>query len=413
MGNLLIVKGSGPYQVERPLCAAEGSSVAEVAVDRKCGEAVLRGAPVYVPGVLGCSPKVQPGDPVAVSVSLAAMTRGTTLGSEHDAGARDGGRFFLGMGEALMGRSEIFRRTEGMAVRMVQPLFRIPHAEGLLPGAAMLQNLPSAVAAAVLAPRPGTRVLDMCAAPGGKTTALAELSGDAAEVVALDRTHAKVSNIVRLAEELGLSSIRAYKMDASKAVLRDGCAADELRRGQPRAPQSAKAEARRQRREAAMLARGIEPSTPTTYDPPCGGWPPAHFDYILLDAPCSGLGLRPRLAQTATLRDLEGAAAYQRRLLEAAVALLRPGGFLVYSTCSIWPGENEANVRYALDRFGCLELVPAEPQIGGPGLTAPSDREFASGWLTETEAEKVQRFDPASALDTIGFFIAKFQKKNV
>jgi hypothetical protein len=56
----------------------------------------------------------------------------------------------------------------------------------------MLQNLPSIVAALVLAPLPGSRVLDMCAAPGGKTTLIAQLMGDSGEVVALDRSHAKV-----------------------------------------------------------------------------------------------------------------------------------------------------------------------------------------------------------------------------
>lgn len=64
---------------------------------------------------------------------------------------------------------------------------------GVLPGMVTLQNLPSAVAAMVLDPKPGWRVLDMCAAPGGKTTAIAQLMEDTGEVIALDRTHAKVS----------------------------------------------------------------------------------------------------------------------------------------------------------------------------------------------------------------------------
>jgi 16S rRNA C967 or C1407 C5-methylase (RsmB/RsmF family) len=63
---------------------------------------------------------------------------------------------------------------------------------GLLRGQVMLQALPSIVAALALAPAPGSRVLDMCSAPGGKTTALAQLMGDQGEVVALDRTETKV-----------------------------------------------------------------------------------------------------------------------------------------------------------------------------------------------------------------------------
>lgn len=59
----------------------------------------------------------------------------------------------------------------------------------------MLQNLPSVVAALALAPTPGTKVLDMCAAPGGKTTMIAQLMGDRGEVIGLDRSHAKVRHL--------------------------------------------------------------------------------------------------------------------------------------------------------------------------------------------------------------------------
>jgi len=67
---------------------------------------------------------------------------------------------------------------------------------------------------------------------------------------------------------------------------------------------------------------------------------PESFDHVLLDAPCSGLGLRPRLQQGATLEGLRECGAYQRVLISAAVPLLKPGGSLVYSTCTINPGES-------------------------------------------------------------------------
>jgi len=88
----------------------------------------------------------------------------------------------------------------------------------------MLQNLPSIVAAQALNPTPGSRVLDMCAAPGGKTTMLAQIMGGVGEIVAGDRSHAKVDDIKALAEELGCSScVTAYKMDSTKLL----AAADE------------------------------------------------------------------------------------------------------------------------------------------------------------------------------------------
>lgn len=97
-------------------------------------------------------------------------------------------------------------------------------------------------------------------------------------------------------------------------------------------------------------------------------------------------------------------------MFDQAVQLVRPGGVLVYSTCTINPGENEAVVRYALDTYKFLSLAPQNPRIGGPGLVGRF--EFPDGyieeWLRPGEEQLVQRFDPSSPLDTIGFFIAKF-----
>lgn len=105
--------------------------------------------------------------------------------------------------------------------------------------------------------------------------------------------------------------------------------------------------------------------------------------------------------------------------------------------------ENEINVRQALDTYPCLQLVPAQPFVGGPGLKGPADAarfaavleraaascgdqsnpsvtvamreaaavlEGAGCWLTEQQAGMVQRFSPGGVHDTIGFFVAKFQK---
>ena len=71
-------------------------------------------------------------------------------------------------------------------------------------------------------------------------------------------------------------------------------------------------------------------------------FPPESFDFILCDAPCTALGLKPRLSQPVTAKELVATASYQRALLHTAVALLRPGGALVFSTCTISPLENES-----------------------------------------------------------------------
>ena len=96
---------------------------------------------------------------------------------------------------------------------------------------------------------------------------------------------------------------------------------------------------------------------------------PESFDRIMLDPSCSALGLRPRLLHDRTsVAELQGYAKLQRILLRWAVKLLKPGGTLVFSTCTFNPLENEANVAFALRTFP-LQLVPqGRFHLGGPGL---------------------------------------------
>ena len=144
-------------------------------------------------------------------------------------------------------------------------------------------------------------------------------------------------------------------------------------------------------------------------------FPPCSFDRILLDGPCSALGQRPRHSFKKSRQELESFPVYQRKLLNAAVKLLKPGGTLVYSTCTITSEENERQVAWVLEKFPCLQLVKQNFHIGGFGLP------FCG--LTEEQRLLVQRFDPLDIdrgdyyedkhpadCDTIGFFIAKFYK---
>lgn len=138
------------------------------------------------------------------------------------------------------------------------------------------------------------------------------------------------------------------------------------------------------------------------------GFPPESFDRILLDPPCSAWGLRPKLSldQTRSVAQLESIAAYQRQFIAVAVQLLKPGGYLTYSTCTIHTGENEIMVQYILDKYPSkMQLVPIrQSRVGSPG--------WAGYGLNEEECSYVRRFDPTDQTkdDTIGFFIAKFRK---
>ncbi|CAK9874412.1 unnamed protein product [Sphagnum jensenii] len=456
--NVVLVRGKGPCNINYKIGKEDNESgLKEVVVSRKCGEAVLRGAHVFVPGVLACSGHVERGEMVAVSVAVerpdgaggwcVGVTRGTTLSSQHansqfEDTSRSG--WFIGTGRAMMTRASLFRETKGVAVEMVDRVFDLPSFNGLLTGDIFLQNLPSVVAAHVLDPKPGERILDMCAAPGGKTTAIAMLMEDKGEIIALDRSHNKVSDIVRLSEEMKLTCIHAMKMDALKSVLSestkiDNClnqpcnldprqssacvvdkqnaAGSRMRKTEVQTTAALKSSldkgAYASRAEARKAARRLKTGQNVGEQlPPIKGFCPRSFDRVLLDAPCSALGLRPRLfAGQETLESLRKHSNYQRRMLDQAVQLVRPGGTLVYSTCTLNPGENEAVVRYALDTYPFLSLAPQHPRIGGPGLVGGQDVFDGSAfrsWLREGEQHMVQRFDPSGPNDTIGFFIAKF-----
>ncbi|RHY29502.1 hypothetical protein DYB32_006897 [Aphanomyces invadans] len=258
-----------------------------------------------------------------------------------------------------------------------------------------MQNTPSSVVAHVLNPQPGDTVLDMCAAPGGKTSHLATLMQNRGTLVACDRSRRKVLEMKAFFDAVNLSIIVPIKLDSTQSVLPKQDIVPSV--------QQVILDARTKNPQAKLL--------------PIAGFGAETFDkvrrsaiivttanihpQILLDPPCSALGLRPRLLHACNLSELEQYSNMQRNFLWAAVFLLKPGGTLVYSTCTVNPKENEQMVRHALDSYP-LELVAQSPVLGEPGLTNQG--------LTPDQAAKVQRFDPASPSDTMGFFCAKFVK---
>ncbi|MBI2301951.1 MAG: methyltransferase domain-containing protein [Armatimonadetes bacterium] len=168
--------------------------------------------------------------------------------------------------------------------------------------------------------QPGCRVIDLCAAPGGKATHLAELMGDRGEVIACDRNAGRLSRVEETVRRLGLSCVRTRAADA---------------RALPK-----------------VLLQA---------------------DAVLLDAPCTGTGT---LARRADLRWR----LHPDRLIEAAAALTRLGGVLVYATCSLEPEENEAQMSWLAERRP--DLVPdADAQ-----WPAGADREQAWARIEPSEA---------------------------
>lgn len=181
---------------------------------------------------------------------------------------------------------------EGIYLKGTPSINRI---SALKEGLAIIQDEPSQLVAHVVAPQGGDVILDVCAAPGGKTTHLAALGGPTCTVYGGDVHDHKLKLIEHNAKQLGLSNVRTMLQDGTTIGTRYAGKADK----------------------------------------------------VLVDAPCSGLGVLRRkldLRWRKKPSDLETLPTLQRKILDSASQCVKPGGILVYSTCTLNDGENAAVV---------------------------------------------------------------------
>jgi len=199
--------------------------------------------------------------------------------------------------------------------------------DALAAGQCYAQDPSTAIAPLMLGARPGELVLDACAAPGGKTAILAAAMQNTGRIIAADSSSARLPRLRDNLRRLRVANAVVFEHDLTS------------RRAAP--------------------------------------WGDQKFDRILLDAPCSNTGvMRRRVDVRWRLHedDFEILAAVQRRLLQAAVPLLKPGGSLVYSTCSVDAAENRAVVEAALAEHPFLALDAERfafpPEAGSDGAYA-------------------------------------------
>jgi 16S rRNA (cytosine967-C5)-methyltransferase len=170
-----------------------------------------------------------------------------------------------------------------------------------------IQDESAALPVLLLDPRPGELIVDLCAAPGGKTTFIAELMTNKGSIIAVDKYESKLKLIQTSCARLGITNVEVKIADATEVEL-----------------------------------------------------PPA--DKILVDAPCSGLGVlrkKPDIKWKRQPDDITRLIVIQSRLLDNAVRLLRPGGVIVYATCTTEPEENILLIRSFLERHPDFRLDPA------------------------------------------------------
>ncbi|RUM87233.1 MAG: RsmB/NOP family class I SAM-dependent RNA methyltransferase [Thermodesulfatator sp.] len=213
-------------------------------------------------------------------------------------------------------------------------------------------TLSSSLPVYALDPRPGELILDLCAAPGSKTTQIAQWTEDQAVIVANDRRLDRITALVANLRRLGVA-----------------CAVTTVYRGE-------------------MYPLEVS------------------FDKVLVDAPCSGEGRYRKGYEGELLYQKEGhtnLSGIQKGLLVRAFDLLKPGGILVYSTCTINPEENEAVVDYLLRKRQAELLDWEAPLPFHPGVTEWEGRPF------HPDLTKAKRFY-AHEIQGVGFFVAKLRR---
>ena len=232
--------------------------------------------------------------------------------------------------------------------KIADSAWRIKGANNLLPklvetGQIYIQDEASQLVAQIVDAREGQRILDVCAAPGGKTTQIAAGAPDS-RVVAGDLHEHRIRTVASLARLQNLNNIHAVTLDALQPLpLND-----------------------------------------------------ARFDRVLVDAPCSGTGTlrrNPEIRWRISPADIEDLAGRQKRILENAASAVRPGGRLIYSTCSVEVDENEAVRESFLENN--KSFTPVALNIDPSLLTSSG---AARTWPQRD--------------GTDGFFIAAFQRKS-
>ncbi|MHA1828150.1 MAG: methyltransferase domain-containing protein [Candidatus Heimdallarchaeaceae archaeon] len=249
--------------------------------------------------------------------------------------------------EAKLNHNEILNKKRGIAAENLQSPFNVPSLEkdNLHKFPVYFQSIPAYLTTLNLDPQPHDRILDCCAAPGNKTIHLSELTNSKARIIAVDRSKNRVQKIDEKIAKFKIKNI------------------------------------------STQVGNIIHLSKQWT----------VKFDKILIDPPCSALGLRPRLNVETTLKDIHNYAKYQKAIFYACDKLLKKNGTVVYSTCTVSTQENEGIINYVVNN---LQYKVLEQNVKLSNL----------GSIDESFNYNVQRFIPGIH-KTVGYFIARLKKK--
>jgi 16S rRNA (cytosine967-C5)-methyltransferase len=242
------------------------------------------------------------------------------------------------------------KKKTGTAIENSHSFFQVPSLRvvGVYSnGFSTSQSLPAIYVSHVLDPKPDETIVDLCAAPGGKSTSAALLSNDKANIIAFDRSHHRLLKMEKELQRLKISNVKTINANSLKYLKNHTIKADK----------------------------------------------------VIVDPSCSATGVRPKVYELTTEKEIESVSNYQKAFLWTANKIVRPGGIITYSTCSMEREENEKNIAYAVNELG-LQLISPEKLLGSEGENTNDGLEL----------ECMRRFYP-DVHGTPGFFVAKLMKK--
>jgi len=239
------------------------------------------------------------------------------------------------------------------AFKIIKETYNIGSTHEYLQGYYYLQNIASMLPAIILNPNPNDIVIDMCAAPGGKATQLAQIMKNQGTLILIDRNKNRIPALEVNLRRLGIVNSIVLNFDAIK-----------------------------------LQHVNIK------------------ADKILLDAPCTGEGLIRQdksRKKSRNLKDIEKMASVQQKLLKAGLKSLKPRGKLLYCTCSIAPEENELVINKVLNEYDNFEIIQISKNYGIEGLTK------VFGKNLKENLKFSQRLYP-HIHNTIGFYFCLIRK---
>ncbi|QEE16552.2 RsmB/NOP family class I SAM-dependent RNA methyltransferase [Promethearchaeum syntrophicum] len=336
----------------------------QIYTDKYAAESIMLGADLFVPGFCGTSDKFDKGEEISILLKPTSRTKKMDENVE---------KFHVANGETMISSKDLPKYRNGILVNTTLPKYSLPKyrsSSAYKEGWISEQTLPATIACAIFVEEivkntqiKNPIIFDVCSAPGHKTTAIAERSHwlyseqkkeKWLKIVSIDRSTNRLEHLRNDIKRLRLHNIDVLPIKLER-ILNE---MPELRE---------------------------------------------KANYLLFDPPCSALGTRPKLYLEKSQNDLLDFPKNQRRLLKIVDQLVKPGGILMYNTCTIPKEENEGILAYAVQKLG-YQTIPIDQkylQYGTPGLDYDG--------LDTMDLKNLLRFYPRYQ-ESSGYFIAILRK---